>query len=169
MSAIMEECVNHPKIKALVKTFATKMTRCLSDTMSFEDARQELLTGLLWKINKFDPSRSNLPTFAYYVIRTTAANRVRILHQYIDEHNLSLKDEILGNLIDYNMESRIVDKMLCDQIENDLDGIAKSVFSILRSGISKAVCADMLRINRSYVSRLLEKKIKRVVNKYKFI
>jgi len=164
MSTLMEECVGHPKIMASVKTFAAKLSHYLPASMNFEDARQELLTGLLERLSRFDSSRSSLPTYAFYVLMSLSNNIIRSRCYRSYELTMPLEDEILEKLVDYHMESRVVDKMLCDQIEGELNGIARSVFSILRTGIPNASCAAMLGIHRSYISHLLERKIRKVVN-----
>lgn len=168
MSTLMEKCMSHPKIMASVKTFAAKLSQYLPATMSFEDARQELITGLLERLDRFDSSRSSLSTYAFYVVTTLADHIISSKRYRSHELTAPLEDEILERLVDYHMEARVVDKMLCSQIEDKLKGIARSVFSILRVGISKTSCAAMLGVHRSYISHLLERKVRKVVNECSF-
>lgn len=164
MPTLAEKCLNHRSVATTLNKYAYKLSRYLPASMDFDDARQELVVGLIKRLSLFRPDRGRLDVFASYVIRTLTWNMIRTKRFWTHEQTALLLEETLIDLVESRLQNRVVDKLICDRIEKNLDGQAKQVFSYLRKGISQAGCAELMGVSRVYISNLFKRKVRRMVN-----
>lgn len=164
MSTVAETFLSRKSVLRTLNKYADALSRYLPASMDFEDARQELIVGLIEKLPQFKPERSSPETFSYYVVRTLASNIVNTKRVQAHERSKVLLEESLVDLVESRFDNRIIGDMIYDEIENKLSGKARQLFSHLRVGISRSGCAEIMGISRAYVTVLLKKRVKIVVN-----
>ena len=164
MSTIAETFLTRKNVLKTLNRYANVLSRYLPTSMDFEDARQELMAGLIERLPQYKPEKSSPETFSYYVVRTLASNIVNTKRVRAHEQSKVLLEESLVDLVESRFDSRVINKVVCDEIEKKLSGKARQLFSHLRVGISRSGCAEIMGISRAYVTILLKKRMKRVVN-----
>lgn len=168
MSTLAETFLNRKKVSATLNKFANILSRSLPASMDFEDARQELIVGLVERLPRYKPEMSNPETFAYYVVRTLASNMVNTKRLQRHEKTGSLLGGSFIDQIESRFDSRVVNNLTCDEIQKRLSGKAKQAFSYLRIGFSRSDCAEVMEVSRAYITALVKKRMKRVVNEYEY-
>jgi len=159
-----EQCLSEPYVDTSIRVLALKLSKKLPASMDFEDARQELIAGLLGKLSEFDSTRSSIKTFAYVVLRSITHGMLSTKKLYIYEQTTDISSAMVEDTT-RPTELRVIDSITCDLIESKLEGKAKDIFCLLRRGQSRISAARIIHVHRSYVTRLLQKKIWKVVNK----
>ena len=167
MSTLAEECLNQRTVITNLNKYANTLSHHLPTSMDFNDARQELVTGLIERLPRYKPSKGRMDVFAVYVIRTLTWNMIKTRRFYTHEQKVPLLEEMLIDLTESRLEGRVIDKLLCNEIEKLLDGKAKQIFSYLRVGMSQTDCAELMGISRQLVYEIFRKKVRKTVYKSK--
>lgn len=158
-----------PSILKLVGTYARRVHRRYPKTMDYEDAQQELMEHLIKHIDKYDPKRGTLLTFASAVVRNRVSRILRKSYSDLSKYEDCIfidEDDCIESL--YDWEGRALLRIGFDYVEKDLRDmpeLPKIVFKMMRSGMRTSDCADALECGQPYISQQVTLYLRNLVKK----